>query len=190
MRMAEEVGTGVEGSADGAVDPRITARAVELMDHDSDVVRIVAAIIAGRAGRPEARDLLLAAAIGELPTSEADDEFAAIELCGQLGIEEAIPYLEQRAFAGLLNRDRFAWPARVALAALGSERAIAWLLKELDAWTYARRTVAVAAAGRARLEQARPKLEAMRNRPARANPAAVEEALAALDAASEPAGGD
>ncbi|MBW2453017.1 MAG: HEAT repeat domain-containing protein [Deltaproteobacteria bacterium] len=190
MRVAEEVGIGDDRSEDGAVAPQILARAVELLDHDSDVVRIVAAIIAGRAGRPDGRDILLAAAIGELCTSEADDEFAAIELCGQLGIEEAIPYLELRAFAGLLNRDRFAWPARVALAALGNARAITWLLKELEAWTFARRTVAVAAAGRARLAQARPLLEAMRNKPSRAEPDAVEKALAALATQSEGAVGD
>ncbi len=190
MRMVEEVGMGADRGGQGAVDPRIVTRALELLDHDADVLRVVAAIITGRAGRPDGRDILLAAAIGELTTSEADDEFAAIELCGQLGIEEAIPYLEQRAFAGLLNRDRFAWPARVALAALGHDRAVAWLLKELEAWTLERRTVAVAAAGRARLIQARPLLEAMRHKPRRADPDAVEEALAALAAMPEGAAGD
>ncbi len=183
LRMAEELGSGTGDNVKGAaVDPELVDRAVALLDHDSDILRVVGAIIAGRSGRDDGRDILVAVALGQLVTSEADDEFAAIELCGQLGLVDALPGLERRAFAGLLNRDRFAWPARVALAALGHPQAIAWILKELDAWTYARRTVAVAAAGRARLEQARPQLEAMRGKSSRADQDAIREALASLDA--------
>ena len=80
----------------------------------------------------------------------------------------------------LLTRDPFAWHARVALAAMGEPRAVRWVLDELGAWTRERRTLAVAAAGQARLDAARELIEAMVGEDDRADAHAVEVALARL----------
>jgi HEAT repeat protein len=77
-------------------------------------------------------------------------------------------------------RDPFAWQARVALARLGHDRARQGILKGLRAWTRDVRTLAVAAAGRARLTEARALIETMRGDPERADPEAVEVALGLL----------
>ena len=98
------------------------------------------------------------------------------------GFESARPGLERRAFGGLLGlrRDPFAWHARVALARMGHERACREILGELGARDRDLRTLAVAAAGRARLSAARDRIASMRGREALADPDAVDEALAAL----------
>lgn len=180
LRMAEEVG-GPEGEP---VDERFVARARALLDDESDAVRVAAAVILGRLGRRDGAALLAQVAAREVITSEADDESAAIELCGELRIEAAREPLRKRGFSRvfLVQHDPFAWQARVALAAMGDMEARSWIIKELDAWTRERRTLAVAAAGLARLSGARPKLEAMRADPKRAEPEAIDEALALIEA--------
>jgi len=77
----------------------------------------------------------------------------------------------------------------VALARMGHERAAREIVRDLRAWDRGQRTLAVAAAGRARLGAAREIIAAMRGDERRADPHAVEEALGALDAARrQPAG--
>lgn len=187
LRMAEELGTADD--PDG-VDERIVARAAQLLDHASDTVVVASAIILARTGSDSGHDVLVALANGHLSTREAEDEATAIELCGELGLRGAIPGLETRAFPPLLRlgQEPFAWQARVALAALGHERASQWILEDLSSWSRARRTLAAAAAGRARLAAAREPLLALRGRPRRADPQAVEEALALLDKRDEQVG--
>jgi len=147
------------------------------------VVRLAAAVVLGRAGLRDGADLLIALANRELATSAADDEAAALDLCGELGLEEATPGLVDRGYSGglLSSRNPFAWQARVALAALGYERAERWVLAELKAWTRERRSLGVAAVIQAKLSSARPLIEAMRGDPSRADPDLVAEALATLD---------
>jgi len=176
LRMAEELGD--EGGA--VADRELLKRARQLLDDENDPVRLAAAVMLGRSGSREGADVLVAAANRGLQTNESEDEAAAIELCGELELSEATFALEQRAFAGLLSRDPFAWHARVALASMGHDRAVRWILSELDAWTRERRSLAVAAVTRARIAAARSRLEAMRGHPERADPDAVEEALAVL----------
>lgn len=180
LRMAEEVG----GPDDEVIDERFLPRARALLDDESVAVRVAAAVILGRLGRRDGAALLAQVAGREVITSEADDESAAIELCGELRIEAAREPLRKRGFSRvfLVQHDPFAWQARVALAAMGDMEARSWIIKELDAWTRERRTLAVAAAGRARLSGARPKLEAMRRDPKRAAPEAIDEALALIEA--------
>ena len=103
---------------------------------------------------------------GRSRTREREDLAAAIELAGELGIGAARPGLERRAFGGLLGlrRDPFAWHARVALARMGHERACREILGELGASDRDLRTLAVAAAGRARMVAARDRIAAMRGR--------------------------
>jgi HEAT repeat protein len=184
LRMAEEL-----GADDGIAEEVFLARARELLDDESVVVQIASAIMLGRAGRRDGARLLVAVVAREIVTSEADDEAAAIELCGELGLRAAVAPLERRAFGRIafLARDPFAWQARVALAALEHPRAVRWILEELRAWTRERRSLAVAAAGRARLARARDIIDRMRGDDARADQDAVEEALALIDAEAGPA---
>ncbi len=178
LRMAEEM-----GGDEHPVPAPMLARAEALLDDDEHVVAVAAAVILGRAGLDKGAAVLRQVASREIITREADDEAAAIELCGELGLREAIPALERRGFERvlLIQHDPFAWQARVALARLGHARAIAWVLSELDAWNRERRCLAVAAARMAKVSQARPLLEAMRGDARRADPDEVEDALAALD---------
>jgi HEAT repeat protein len=184
LRMAEELAEG-----QGGADERLLVRARALLGHGTPLVRVAAAILLARSSSDEGasradravREVLVAVALGELATREGADEAAAIELCGDLGLSAARPGLEKRAFGGLLlRRDRFAWHARVALAQMGHERARREILRELGSWDRHRRTLAVAAAGRARLAEARAPIAAMRGDADRADPHAVDEALAAL----------
>jgi hypothetical protein len=73
------------------------------------------------------------------------------------------------------------WHARVALAELGHVRARSAIVQGLSAWSRDARTLAVAAAGRARLVEARERLKRMVGAPGRAEPDAVKEALAAIE---------
>jgi HEAT repeat protein len=176
LRMAEEMGDARE-----VVDPRIAERAIVLLKHASSRIRVTSAVILGRSGRADGQEILLAVAGGERQTDDLEDEAAAIELCGDLGLREAIVGLALRAWqARLFHRDPLAWQARVALAQLADPRATAWIEGELGAWNRQRRTLAVAAAGRAKLLTVRPIIEAMRGRPARADQHAVEQALAQM----------
>ena len=179
LRMAEELG----GDDDGPVPLLMQDRAVELLDDEAAAVRVAAAVVLARSGRRDGAHILVAVASREVITTEADDEAAALELIGQLQLQEAIPCLEKRGFKRviLLQNDPFAWQARVALAAMGHARAIDWVVRELNAWTRERRCLGVAAASRARVMEARPLLLTMRGNAARADPDAIEEAIERLE---------
>lgn len=187
LRMAEEL------AGDEEPDARVLVRARALLGHEAGSVRIASAILTARAdattpdherARAKAKGVLVEVARGELASGDGEDVAAAIELCGELGLEAARSGLERRAFGGViaLRRDRFAWHARVALARMSHERAAREILAELGGWTRDQRTLAVAAAGRARLKAAREHIEAMRGDDSRADQGAVDEALAAIDA--------
>ncbi len=189
LRMAEELGgpdehDGQDEQDSEPVDPRIVERAAELLGHESPIVAVAAAVILGRCGRNDGAQILVDVASGALKTDQSDDEAASLELCGELGLSQATASLERRAFGrrGLLGlrSDPLAWQARVALAALGHQRASDWIMRELGSWTRERRTLAVAAAGRARLTRAADAIAAMRGDPARADQDAVQEALLLL----------
>jgi HEAT repeat protein len=185
LRMAEEM----VFEASGLRDERFLVRARALLIHGPPMVRVASALLLARlleedgaaAHARAVHEVLVAVALGELSTREREDEAAAIELCGELGLEAAREGLERRAFGGaLLLRNRFAWHARVALARMGHTRACQQIVRELDAWDRDRRTLAVAAAGRARIAAARDRITAMRGDAQRADPHAVDEALEAL----------
>ena len=72
----------------------------------------------------------------------------------------------------------------MALARLGNERAAREIVAELHSWDPGKRTLAVAAVGRARIVSAKDAVRAMRDAPEKADPEAVEEALRCL--ADEP----
>jgi len=187
LRMAEELAA-KDDEDDGEVDARILARAKALLAHGAPLVKVASAILLAPSGDHAAREALVAVARRDLSTRDGEDEATAIELCGELGLEAATSGLEERAFGGMLRRDRFAWHARVALARMGHARACREIVSELRSWNRDRRTLAVAAAGRARIDAARDIITAMSGDPSRADPDVVGDALSMLAAASSPRG--
>jgi hypothetical protein len=180
LRMAEEVagaGTGPSATAMAA----FRERARTLLDHAAPEVRVVSAILLAEDREPRALALIVDVVDGTLRTKDREDEAAAIEIAGELMLEEATRGLERRAFGGMfgLRRDAFAFHARVALARMGHDRACREILHELSAADRDRCALAVAAAGRARLLTAEPALAAMRDG-ARVDVRAVDEALQML----------
>ncbi len=160
-----------------------------LADGDA-AVALAAAIPLARWGSEQARQHVIQALNRSRGSAQLEDEQAAIELCAELGLSAARPGLIARAWGGLLGGGSpLAFQARVALARLGDERARSQILRELSSWTRSTRTRAVAAAGQARLEAARPRLLEMRADERQADPESVAEALRALDlaATAEPA---
>jgi HEAT repeat protein len=181
LRMSEELG-------EGEVDPRVLTRARALLGRAAPEVRVASAILLAHSGDRAGAAVIGEVGAGKLKTTVREDEAAAVELCGALGLDAARAGLEKRAFGGMLGflRDPFAWHARVALARLGHERAAKEILRELGDRDRDVRTLAVAAAGRARLGAARAAITAMRGDAERADPDAVTEALAALDQGASP----
>lgn len=186
LRLAEERWLAVGEPSE--LPELLRARAKKALADSSPKVRLAAAIVLGRAGdRSGESKLVLAINSGE-GVDEGEDEGAAIDLAGELGLEKARTGLERRAFGVLgVTRHPLAWHARAALARMGDERARAAISKGLRAFGRDARTMAVAAVGRARLVEAREELISMRGDPTRAEPDAVEEALALLTVSSLPA---
>ena len=169
LRLGEERGLLLEHAKSALSDP-------------APEVQLAAAILLARAKNAAGHDVLVRAVNEGHGTRQPEDENAAVELAGDLRLDGARHGLERRAFGGLLRRDRFAWQARTALAKMGDRRAIDSILKDLSAWLRDTRTLAVAAAGSARIGEARAAIEAMRGDANRADPDAVAEALDALGA--------
>ncbi|MEO8901861.1 MAG: HEAT repeat domain-containing protein [Polyangiaceae bacterium] len=156
-------------------------RARAALRDDVPSVRLAAAILLARVGDTSGADVIRAVVERKDRVASLEDEQAALELAGELNITEARSGLSRRAFGFFgLARDPLAFHARVALARLGDERAKAAILRGLSAFTRDARTIAVAAAGRARLREARPILQRMT--PAQADPETVAEALSELEA--------
>jgi HEAT repeat protein len=190
LRIAEE-----RLDAGHAADERLVVRARALLDAESPHLALVAAIYLGKAGDRAAHALLLSVVRGDKVAGEApekEDERAAVELVGELGLEEARPHLERRAW-GVMHyvRDTCVFHAKIALARLGHPRATAEILADLDSTRPDVLGAAVVAAGRARLKGARPLL--VRLPTVTVDPELVREALARLDddpALARPAGDD
>lgn len=164
----------------GALPELVRARARQSLDDANAGVRAAAALCLGHFGERSAEGILVALAAGAHPGAALEDEQQAMHLVGELSLGAAAAALSRRAF-GWLRRDPLAFEARVALARLGDARAASSILDELSALSFRKRTLAAAAAGRARLEAARPALLALAERPDRAEAAVVREALDRLD---------
>lgn len=183
LRLAEE--RWLTQDRDRELPYLLQTRAKQALADGAPKVRLAAAILLGRAGDRSGEEKLVSAINSDAGVDEAEDEDAAIELAGELALEKARVGLERRAFGVFgVTRHRFAWHARVALARMGDARARAAILKGLKAFGRDARTMAVAAAGKARLHEAREELLSMRGEPKRAEPDAVEEALALLAVSS------
>jgi HEAT repeat protein len=172
-----------EGALEGdlPIPEHLLAKLGSLLADPNSSVRIAAAIVLARGGDRRALPILVDVVRGALSTPEAEDEAAAVELVGELGVDEARPHLERRAFGFLrLGSDRFAWQAMVALARMGHPRARSQILRDLGSWSRDKRTLAVAAAGRARVAEALPLVRAMKGDERRAEPSAVDLTLELL----------
>jgi HEAT repeat protein len=181
LRVAEEV---FGGRAPERVPLALLQRARGALRDDNYGVQLAAAILLSVLGDASGRKRLIEVVNDRRRIPHAEDESIAVELCGELKLSEATPGLERRAFGVLGGRTPASWHARVALAELGHPRAKSVILRGLAAWSRDARTLAVAAAGRARLQEARELLLSMAESPERAEPDAVRDALAAIDAAA------
>ena len=146
-------------------------------------LRIVAAITLGDSGDARGGKVLVAVITGELPSDERRT-CIAMELAGELRLETAKANLEATVFGW---RARFGDPTRrtaalVALCRLGDARAIAEVTADLESGSYAKKAIALGVAGRGKVRSARAAIEGLRGQPGLADPDAVEDALAALDA--------
>lgn len=163
---------------DRPIPADLLARAETLLGDPDATVRVAAAVVLSRSGHSIGVPLLVDVVRGRVTTREHEDEAAAVELLGELGVTEAVPHLERRAFAVLgFGEGRFAWQALVSLARMGHLRARGRIMRDLRSWSRDRRTLAVAAAGRAQLAEARPIVEAMKGNEARADAGTVALAL-------------
>jgi HEAT repeat protein len=175
------------GSAAGTAPATLLEALGELLKDADPAVALAAAIPLARSGSERARASLVSALNGAASAAQVEDEQAAIELCAELGLDAARPGLAARAWGGWLgSASPLAFQARVALARLGDERACTHILRGLSAWSRETRTRAVAAAGQARLEAARARLQQMNGDERQADPESVSEALRALDGGDTP----
>lgn len=180
VRLVEERWLEVPGSE---LEDRVVKRVERRLEDGAPRVRLAAAIVLGRAGRDGGRSEIARALNTSKRLDDVDDEEAAIELAAAFGVEEARPGLMRRAFGWFgPSRDGFGWHSRVALARMGDARAQTSIERGLDAFSRDTRTFAVAAAGAARLTALRDRIATMRGDERRADPQAVEDALALLEA--------
>ncbi len=164
----------------------LLARARALRESESAHVALVAAILLAKAGDPAGFDLVMRVVKGERIRGQApdkEDEQAAVELTGELGMKEAVPHLERRAWGlGRWVRDTAPFHARIALARMGHPRAVREILADLESGKRDMVSAAVVAAGRARLAAARGVIA--RLSAAAVDPDLVKEALARLEKAT------
>ncbi|AKV00949.1 HEAT repeat protein [Labilithrix luteola] len=185
LRVAEERLEGASDTKkDEGVDDRLVVRARALLKSPSPHVALVAAIFLGKAGHADGHTLLLRVVRGDrrgVDAPEKEDEQAAVELVGELELEQATRDLERRVW-GLSRwvRDTCAFHAKIALARMNHPRARAEILRDLASSRREVRAAAVVAAGRAKLREAR---EAIARLPSsELDPALAREALARIDA--------
>jgi HEAT repeat protein len=177
LRLAEDR---VDAAHDGAdAKGSLLARAKELLEDEAGEVRLAAAIHLAKSGDLSGRSLLLGVIAGTA-RAEPEDEREAVEIAGAVGLKEAVPHLERRAW-GLARyvKETCAWSARIALARMGNARATSEILKDLESRRRDARDAAVVAAGRAKLVEARARIGAFA--PGEVDADLVREALARLD---------
>lgn len=168
--------------SDVEVSPAVLKGVRQLLRDPNPRVQTVAAIALARGGDGLAAHKLVEAINGKGRFSEAADEQAAVELCGELGLNDATLGLRRRLRRPLFSgRPGFEYSARVALAQLGDGVAIQQIMGGLKASSRWKRTRSAAAAGAARLQGARARLIALRDTDPRVDQATVVQALEALN---------
>lgn len=183
LRVAEETYLPREEPADPApaLPAAVKARARALVADEACHVRLAAALLLAAAGDRTGEKVLLEVVDKAPEGVEPDDEGAAVEAMGTLGVRAAIPALRSRAFGvGRLLRERFSFLALVSLARLGDAQAEAKILGDLDAWSREKRNLAVIAAGRGRVRSALSRLKALRAKAEGEERGVLDDAIAAL----------
>jgi len=179
LRVAEE-----RLDAGNAPEQRLLTRARALVGvaETSPQVALVAAILLAKAGDERGHPLVARAVRGDKiggRAAEKEDERAAVELAGELGMKDLVGHLEKRTWGAMrFVRDTCPFHARIALARMGHDRASAEILAELDSPKREVAESAVVSAGRARLKDAKAKIERLTARAA--DPELVREALEKL----------
>jgi HEAT repeat protein len=181
IRLLEERAT----SDDGGVhpSPSVLAAAARALNDASLRVRVAAAVLLGGAGSREGAAVIaeaIAETLARPGAIDREDEQAAIVLAGDLRLEAARGPLSRR-LRRFFGKDRFLFDVRIALAQMQDPRAITEILRGLGARSRDERTLSAVAAGRAGLAAAKSALLSMRGNAARAEEAAVEDALAAIE---------
>lgn len=176
LRVAEEEDLAAERSVQSAAE-----RA--LVDEEARV-RVAAALLLAQADNASARPIIAEVVRGALRTSESEDEQAAIEAAGALGMTELTSDLERRAW-GLFRfaKETYPWHAKIALAALAHPRAVNELLTDLGSVRREVREAALVALGRARVHASRDRIAALPQDTVDKN--LLDEALANLDKTRE-----
>jgi HEAT repeat protein len=181
VRIAEERADG------GAADPRLVPLAKALVKDPAWHVALAAAIFVAKAGETEGRDLILRVVSGAGPRPKGpakEDENEAILVAGVIGMKEAVPALERRAWGlGRFVSDTCAWSAKTALARMGHPRAVAEILEDLASRKRPTVEAAVVATGRARIAAAEGALRALG--PEDVDPELVRHALAELESTGD-----
>ena len=167
---------------DEALSPSVRATARARVFDDLPGVRVAAALLLAHGGDLTGAAVIVDVVAGTFDAKEPDDEAAAVEAAGRWELRDATSALVQRVYGPRRwLREQHSFLARISLAQLGDERARTEILRDLRAWSRSKRTLAVLAAGRARLHAARPLLTALMAAPEQVDPAAVAAALRALD---------
>jgi HEAT repeat protein len=153
----------VDGDAGGGALAGLAPRAIELLTDPARSVALAAAIYLSKLGREEGTALLLGVVDGSAKGKpDKEDEREAVEMAGALGLREAIPALERRAWGVMrVARDTCSFHAKIALARMGHERAVKEILDDLASSKRPVREAAVVAAGRAKLTQAKATIEGL-----------------------------
>ncbi len=116
---------------------------------------------------------------------EPQDEAAAIDLVGQLGLASAKAQLQRRAWRRLWEGP-MTWSARVALAQLGDARARQAILQSLYSNSPLKCARAIEAVGRIGLKEGKARLEFLLANPASYDVETIRSALQRLDPPREP----
>ena len=107
LRIAEERWAPAETPAPRKAPERVRAKARRALDDGSPAVRLAAGILMARLGEQDGAEAVARALNDSRSPREAEDEHAAIELAGELGLKEAEPGLRRRAWGGLLGQSPF-----------------------------------------------------------------------------------
>ena len=97
-------------------------------------MRLASAFFLGRCGNNIGASQLIGAIEARICALEPNDEAAAIELAGTLGLKQAMPALECRAL-GFMRwfKERHVWTSRVVLVRLGVARTRQAIVSDLRA---------------------------------------------------------
>jgi HEAT repeat protein len=180
--------TAEERADAGTSHPRLVEHAQRLIADPTRHVALAAAILVAKAGQPDGNDLILKVVSGAGPRLKGparEDENEAVLVAGVLGMKEAIPFLERRAWGvGRFISDTCEWSAKTALARMGHARAVAEITRDLGSSKRETIEAAVVAAGRARMTGAEGAIRALG--PDQADPELVLSALTELGSPHRP----